>query len=111
MHLETPDYTHEDRTLPMLSVSASRKQEGSLFLSIVNIDPRQASELTIDLRGMEAGSVKGRILTADKMNSHNTFEQPDKVQPEDFDAGNFKQGFLTARIPAKSIVVLEVESQ
>jgi len=111
MHLETPDYTFEDRTLPMLSVSASRNAEGTVFLSIVNIDPHRAGDLTIDLRGAEPGPVKGRILTADEISSHNTFDAPEQVEPEGFDAGSFKRGLLETSIPAKSIVVLEVDCE
>jgi alpha-N-arabinofuranosidase len=110
MHLDTPDYTYEDRTLPMLSVSASKNQEGSISMSIVNIDPNRPAELRIDLRGMEAGKVTGRILSADEINSHNTFDNPEEVRPEEFDVDAFKKGLLTTTIPAKSIVVLEVGS-
>ena len=110
IHLESPDYTFEDRTLPMLSVSASKNQEGNISMSIINIDPHRSAELRIDLRGMEAGLVSGRILSADAINSHNTFENPEEVKPEEFSAGSFKKGTLTTTIPAKSIVVMEVES-
>ena len=42
------------------------------------------------------------------MNAHNTFDQPDAVKPTEFNA--FKvtgNGFVTT-LPAKSVVVLEV---
>ena len=94
----------------MLSVSASKNKNGSVSISIINIDPHRANDLTIDLRGTEPGSVNGRILSADETNSHNTFEEPEKVKPEDFKAGSFKKGILHTTIPAKSIVVLEIET-
>jgi len=106
--LETPDYSYEDWKLPMLSVSASKAENGTVSISIINIDPRNSNELTIDLRGMEAGKVQGRILSADEITSHNTFEETDRVKPAEFDAGSFKKGTLKTTIPAKSIVVLEI---
>lgn len=106
--LETPDYSYEDWNLPMLSVSASKAENGTVSISIINIDPQNSNELTIDLRGMEAGTLKGRILSAEKITSHNTFEEPENVKPEEFTAGSFKKGSLKTTIPAKSIVVLEI---
>jgi len=47
--LQTPEYSFEERSLPMLSVSASKNEHGTI--SIVNIDPNQSNDLTIDLRG------------------------------------------------------------
>ncbi len=106
--LDTPEYEFDGRTLPMLSVSASKSEQGKVHISIINIDPNQANQLTIDLRGAEPGSVTGRILTADATNSLNTFENPDQVKPLEFEVGSFKKGLLETTIPAKSIVVLEI---
>jgi len=108
--LESPEYSFGERSNPMLSVSASKNKNGSVSISIINIDPHRANDLTIDLRGTEPGSVNGRILSADETNSHNTFEEPEKVKPENFKAGSFKKGILLTTIPAKSIVVLEIET-
>ncbi|HEX9653517.1 MAG TPA: alpha-L-arabinofuranosidase C-terminal domain-containing protein [bacterium] len=43
------------------------------------------------------------------MNSHNTFENPDVVRPVDFKDVKLSNGVLTATLPAKSVVVFEVE--
>jgi alpha-N-arabinofuranosidase len=110
VYLETPDYTFEGRSLPMLSVSASKSKDGTIYISLINIDPHHSNQLTIDLRGAEPGAVSGRILTADETNAHNTFDSPDLVRPETFKAGSFKKGLLEATIPAKSIVVLEISN-
>jgi alpha-L-arabinofuranosidase len=109
--LVSPDYKYEDLSLPMLSVSASRMENGNISVSIVNIDPDRANELSIDLRGTEPGSVTGRILTAEKITTHNTFENPENIKPEAFTAGSFRKGILATSIPAKSIVVLEIETK
>ena len=43
------------------------------------------------------------------MNAYNTFDQPDNVEPVEFAAFKMtKTGFVTT-LPAKSVVVLEVE--
>ena len=50
----------------------------------------------------------GRILTADRMNAYNTFEQPNTVRPESFSGTRLSGGTLTVELPPKSVVVLEV---
>ena len=53
--------------------------------------------------------ISGRILTAPEMNAHNTFDQPDTVKPAEFSAFQMTdKGFVTT-LPAKSVVVLELE--
>lgn len=49
-----------------------------------------------------------RILTADKLNAHNTFEHPDVVKPASFSGAKIDGETLTATLPAKSVVVIEV---
>ena len=95
----------------MLSVSASKNENGTISISIINIDPNQSNDLTIDLRGAEPGEVTGRILSAGKINSHNTFENLEEVKPAEYNAGSFKKGILNTSIPAKSIVVLQIAAK
>jgi alpha-N-arabinofuranosidase len=42
------------------------------------------------------------------MNAHNTFEKPDVVKPAAFQGFELKDGTITATLPAKSVVVLEI---
>ncbi|GAH21476.1 unnamed protein product [marine sediment metagenome] len=51
----------------------------------------------------------GRVLTAEVMNAHNTFEKPDAVTPAEFKNVEIKNGKILATIPSKSVVVLEVQ--
>jgi alpha-L-arabinofuranosidase len=43
------------------------------------------------------------------MNAHNTFAQPDNVQPAEFTAFKTTDNGFVITLPAKSVVVLEVE--
>jgi alpha-N-arabinofuranosidase len=102
-----PEYN--GNTLPMISASASRAEDGTIHVSIVNIDPHQTNDFTIDIRGTEVSTVSGRILTAEKINSMNTFEDPDRVKPLEFRDITLENNILKFNIPAKSIIVLEVK--
>ena len=74
----------------------------------MNIDPANACELNIDLRGKAARTVSGRILTASELNAHNTFDAPEQVKPVVFNTAKLKDNMLSLELPAKSIVVLEL---
>ena len=105
----SPDYEYDGRTLAMISTSASRSADGSINLSIVNIDPNKGADVTIELRGTDADAISGRIVTGERINSYNTFEDRDRVKPSEFKDASLKRGKIQARIPAKSIVVLKIK--
>ncbi len=103
------EYKYGDDSLPAISASASRNKDGVLHVSLVNIDPENASDMSIEIRGNTASSVTGRILTAGELNSHNTFENPEVVKPEAFKGAKLSKQVLSLNLPAKSIVVLEIK--
>ncbi|MGW8316883.1 MAG: alpha-L-arabinofuranosidase C-terminal domain-containing protein, partial [Bacteroidales bacterium] len=102
-------YSYGDESLPAVSASASRDSDGKVHISLVNFHPETSSEISIQLRGMDPDRVSGRILTADALNAHNTFDQPDAVHPVAFEGMKLKNELLTFTLPAHSVVVLEVE--
>ena len=75
----------------------------------MNVDPIKSSDLTIDLKGQSISTVTGRILTSPNVSDHNTFDNPDKVKPADFNDANIRRNVVTVKIPAKSVVVLEIK--
>jgi alpha-N-arabinofuranosidase len=92
-----------------ISASASKNESGKIHISICNLNPEEPAELECGLEGFEAKKATGRILTAEAMNAHNTFEKPDAVKPVEFEGVEVKDGKISATIPSKSVVVLEVE--
>ena len=98
----------EKARVPAVHGTASKGPDGVVNVSLVNIDPEKATELEIDLQGIEASKVGGRILTAETMNAHNTFDSPDKVRPAPFTAARLSGGKLLVALPAKSIVTLQL---
>ena len=67
------------------------------------------AKVTCQLEGAKARKLSGRMLTAATMNAHNTFELPDTVKTTEFNAFQLAGEGFTAMLPAKSVVVLEVE--
>ena len=110
LDLQSPlQYSYGEQSIPAVSVSASKDKEGRVHISLVNIHPEEGTEISVELRGMNPKQVSGRILTADELNAHNTFDQPDAVRPESMKGLKINKNQLTFTLPAKSVVVVEVE--
>ena len=103
------DYALGDDRIPGLSVSASRGAGGVIHVTLCNLNPGAPAELTCDLQGAKPRSVSGRVLTAEIMQAHNTFDKPEAVKPAGFAACKITAGGFTARLPAKSVVLLELK--
>jgi alpha-N-arabinofuranosidase len=91
-----------------VSGSASRDRSGVVHVTLSNLDPVRAHDVTVDVRGASVGSATGRILTGPAMNSHNTFEDPDAVKPAPFSGARVANGQLSVSLPAHSVIVLEL---
>jgi alpha-N-arabinofuranosidase len=107
--LKTEDYVYQDKKLPALSVSASRSEDGTINISIVNINPDKDIDLQCEIRGADVKNVTGRILTAPTLNAHNTFDQPDNVKVADFTKMKLKNNVVELKVPSKSILVLRLK--
>jgi alpha-N-arabinofuranosidase len=107
--LSVPNYERDGRSMPALSVSASRKNDGTVHVSIVNAHARESAKLSCEIPGFNAPSVSGRVLTAERLDAHNTFAQPDSVKPAPFGGGTWEGGMLRTEIPPASVVVLELK--
>jgi alpha-N-arabinofuranosidase len=103
------NYEHDAEAIPAVSASASRNREGKVHVSLCNLHPRQATDVACELRGMETGSVRGRVLTAEHMTAHNTFDQTEAVKPATFTGARIEKECVSVQLPPKSVVVLELE--
>ena len=107
--LHCADYTWTSEKIPGLNVSASRDQAGAIHVSLCNLNPNTPAQLICDLQGAKPQRISGRVLTADAMQAHNTFDNPETVKPAQFDHCKLTDGGFTASLPAKSVVVLELK--
>lgn len=108
IHLQTNNYTHNGDSIPQVSASASKNSAGHVHVSLCNTDPKNAIDLTCNVRGLNPKSVTGQILTADTMTAHNTFDEPEHIQPTPFNGATLKGNDLSIALPSKSVVVLEL---
>jgi alpha-N-arabinofuranosidase len=96
-------------TLIAIWASASKDKNGATHISVVNVDAKQAQNVSININGASYKSVTGRILTSDKMQNYNSFENPNKIVPAVYNGAQLNGSKLNVNIPAYSVVVLELK--
>jgi alpha-N-arabinofuranosidase len=91
--------------LPRVDAIAARDASGKLWLEVTNLDPEQPLELETNIT---AKSAAGETLTAPKVDSVNTFEAQNTVQPK---AANVRVqgGKVTLTLDPKSVTVISIQ--
>jgi alpha-L-arabinofuranosidase len=107
--LTCADYESGQNKIPVLNVSASRDKAGKIHVSVCNLNPNTAADVNCSLSGVQPKAMSGRVLTAPAMQAYNAFDNPEAVKPAEFNAFKLTGDGFTATLPAKSVVVLEVE--
>ena len=109
VELNAPSYERRGEKIPQVSVSASRSSD-KMHISFCHVNPHEKADVSLEIEGIDAKTkVTGRVLTADRMNAHNTFDAPHSVQPADFRQFAVKHGELTIDLPPMSVVMLTVD--
>lgn len=104
----SPEYKFADKSMPAVSIGASRDKADKIHVSLSNADPKAIHEVMITIPGLESGQVSGRLLTAETLDAHNTFAEPENVKPEPFTTAKFLAGQLSVTLPPRSVLMLEV---
>lgn len=95
-------------SVPAVSASASVDAGGKLHLTLSNANPHKDISVSAFVRGMAGSSVQGRVLQGSAMNAHNTFDNPNEVQPKPFNGAKLNADGLEIVLPKMSVVALEV---
>lgn len=102
-------YKAVDYKIPSVSVSAARKSDGGLIISLANTSLDKAQEVEMRLDGADVKTVSGTILTANNITDYNDFDHPETIKEATFDKARLTRNALKAKIPAKSVVVLNLK--
>jgi alpha-N-arabinofuranosidase len=108
LELEGPDIPLMENKVPQVTAGASQKN-GKILFTAANLSRNKTASLAVELRGVKAGRVAGRILTAPDIHTCNTFEDPEAVRPVSFDGAALRGNTLRLKLPAASVVALELE--
>jgi alpha-L-arabinofuranosidase len=96
-------------TSKAVSVSASRDRSGATHLTLVNIDAGREQVVAVTLAGGTFSSVTGRILASAKIQDHNTFAEPHRVEPKEWKKATLEGSTLRVPMPPCSVVVLTLK--
>ena len=109
--IRTEPYSFKNESIPAVSASASRDKEGTIHITLANLNPQKQIQLTCEIKGQTGpAKISGEILTAAAMNAHNDFGKEEEVHPAVFKGYKQKKNQLTVNLPAKSIVALKLAS-
>jgi alpha-N-arabinofuranosidase len=95
-------------TLPQIDALAARGKDGKIWLSLTNLDPNNAVDFAGGVQGVSASSAEGEVLTADQVDTVNSFDAPSAVAPK---AVRFQAsgGTLVVKLPPRSVTVVRLE--
>ncbi|WP_435922536.1 alpha-N-arabinofuranosidase [Paenibacillus sp. DYY-L-2] len=113
LSLESGSYKNGDTEIPAVTATASRDAAGAIHVSFCNLRHDAESKVTLSLRGLvsEALSISGITLAGDKIDAHNTFEQPEAVAPKAFTNFQLDGDNLSVTLPAMSVTTLELAAK
>jgi len=100
-------YTSGANSIDAISASASVK-DGVVSITLCNLDPVKAQDISFDIQGLKLANVSGKIITANKINAYNDFGKKEEVSMSDFKNAKLNNGQVVASIPAKSVVLIQL---
>jgi alpha-N-arabinofuranosidase len=108
--LVTPEYTFGEESIPMLSASASKSDQAIIHVSLCNLDPNRATPIACSLQGNTIQTATGRVLSGDSIDAHNSFEEPNRVEPRPLEGIRIEGDTLWVTLPAHSVALLTIQN-
>ncbi len=109
--VSSDNYVFKDDELPAVNCSASVDSTGKMHVTLCNIDPDKQQDVELSIESFRTDNITGKMLTAEKMNAHNTFDNPDVVKPADFSDYKLSGNNLKVNMPPMSVVALELDGK
>ena len=106
--LKSESYKYKDEEIPALNASASINNDDEVNITICNLNADKDIELNTNLFAdkLELNDVKARVLTADKLNAHNSFDNPENIKPEELEVVELNNNKLNITLPAASVTLV-----
>ena len=98
----------DEYKVPNLHESVSKGKDGKIHITLGNLSCSEAYDVSSTLMGNSIKSVKATVVGG-KMDDHNTFDEPEIVSEKVFDGVSFEGDKLSFKIPASSVMHIEVE--
>jgi alpha-N-arabinofuranosidase len=101
--------TRDGRMVPVVSSTASKDKNGMVHISLSNANLDNSQTVNINLSGLKVKKVTGEMLTSAKITDYNSFENPNTVRLASFKDAKLNKNLLKVKLPAMSIVTLELQ--
>ncbi len=108
LNFESPQYQYGTEAIQAVNASASRDSNGIIHITLVNLDPKNSISVKTKLSTDFVGC-SGTVLTSKQFNDINTFEQPDKVNPERFNDFKKSGKELSVNLKPMSVTLLTIQ--
>ncbi|MCM3362323.1 alpha-N-arabinofuranosidase [Niallia sp. MER TA 168] len=79
------------------------KKDGKVAISLCNYDVTETREITLSRKNGEFVVLKAEYITADVMDAHNTFEEPDVVAKKEFTSYKVEKDTLKVTLSPMSV--------
>ena len=99
----------ENQTIPTIYSSAAKTKDNSIVVSLANISLDKIQDIDIVSDLSTINNITGEILKCKNISDYNDFEHPQTITPHVFKDMKIKKNIIKIKIPAKSIVVLNIK--
>jgi len=104
-----PSYSRNGQPANLRGLNGSASLDGKrLILTVTNPDLKASREAEIVVRGARARSVQGITLNATDVHAHNSFEDPNQIQPKTV-AVALRDGAIVHNFPPASVTRLDID--
>jgi alpha-N-arabinofuranosidase len=102
-------YTRDGKPAQFWGLEGSASlRDKQLTLTAVNPDLSREREAEIAISGTRISSVRARVLSAKDVHAHNSFAQPNALEPADVAANPGANGTMVFRFPPASVTQLQM---
>ena len=108
--LNSPQYSMGNEKIPSVNASASVDSNNVIHVTLVNLDPHHAINVSAQISNLSWKTVDGQVLTAAKFTAVNTFDAPHTVQPAKFNGAKKNGNNRNVSLPPQSVVLLEMKN-
>jgi alpha-N-arabinofuranosidase len=105
VNFEPGQYSLGEIAMSRIDMIAARSRDGKIWLALTNIDPNRPVDVRLTIEGEAAMSASGEVLTAERVDSINSFGQPRTVLPQSYSV-NATGGGLVLHLRPKSVTVV-----
>jgi alpha-N-arabinofuranosidase len=101
------DHRHLPDVIDSVNISVTKKDDGSLTATLCNVNHLSSVPCSLSLVGGNYTSATGRILTSEKFDDMNSFDEPDKITVKDFEV-KLSDNTISFTLPPFSTVSVSV---